>query len=183
MSHKVKILLNREEIDGRLAIFTRFGTEPKYRAGDALEEVASFTTDRGEGVLDLAFEMFNRGAPKFVGDYIYPHRSLSVGDVIQIGGCRWSVETVGFMPIIEPETDEEGIARSHAAEMLEADERWHPENAERRMVEDEIDNDPDLTREAFEEMMAEGEVISAEESWAGGFSQFIDGQGNGSGRY
>lgn len=40
--------------------------------------------------------------------------------------------------------------RSHDAEMVEADER---------------DLDPDLTREAFEEMQAEGDLIAREESW------------------
>lgn len=173
MSHKVKILLNREESNGRLAIFDRFGSESRYQWGDLLEEVASFDTDRGEGVLDLAWEMFNRGAPKFVGDYMYPHRSLSAGDVIEIDGSRWSVETMGFAPIPEPPTVEFQIYSGpdpdgHAAEMLELAERDYC--------------DPDLKREAHEEMEAEGAVIEAEESWFGGFSQFIDGHGNGSGR-
>lgn len=192
MSHKVKILLNREEKDGRLAIFDRFGNEPRYVFGDLLEEVASFDTDKGEGILDLAYEMFNRGAPKFVGDYMYPHRSLSAGDVIEIDGSRWSVESVGFAPIPEPPTVEFQIYSGpdpdgHAAEMLELAEMDFHGPVKFQDDRDigggwEPDPDPDLKREAHEEMEAEGAVIEAEESWFGGFSQFIDGHGNGSGR-
>lgn len=47
----------------------------------------------------------------------------------------------------------------------------------------EIEWDTDLAREAHEEMEAEGRMVAAEESWAMGLSSFIDGRGNGSGRW
>lgn len=51
---------------------------------------------------------------------------------------------------------------------------------------DARDLDPDLLAEARAEMEAEGEMIAREEAemsgWSVGFSQFIDGHGNGSGR-
>lgn len=104
ISYFVEVLLNRtEDEDGRLAIFSRLGDEPKYQSGDALEQVWSGTVtvdEPNEDVLNLTYvtyEMFNRGAPRFVGDDAYPQRSLSIGDVIRLDECdRYVVENVGF---------------------------------------------------------------------------------------
>lgn len=171
---KVRVFLNRtEDADGRLAIFARFGSQMKWQPEDVLEEVIAFDTDKSDlsEVQALAWEMFNRGAPRFVGDYMYPHRSLSVGDVIEVGGRRFWADSVGWVEIVP--IDNAG----HYAEVLEA-------RQDRDLIQFQIyaGEESDLAREAHEEMEAEGAVVVAEESWFGGFSEFIDGHGNGSGR-
>lgn len=102
MLHDFTLYLNREEDEeGRLAIFSRFG-EDRYQAGDVLERVWSgpvIAEDHIEG-LEFIFAMFNRGSGSFVGDDVYPHRSLSVGDVVEIDGERYSCEPVGWKQAI-----------------------------------------------------------------------------------
>lgn len=86
-AYYIEILLNEtEDATGRKAIFTRFGDEDRYQEGDDLKSVWSgeVFTEETEDVLELAFEMFNRGAPRFIGDEKYPHRSLSVGDCVRV---------------------------------------------------------------------------------------------------
>lgn len=101
-NYYVEILLNRQEDeDGRLAIFSRFRGEDAYQDGDTLEQVWSGRVEvdeaSGEDVLALAFEMFNRGAPRFVGDDAYPQRSLSVGDVVRLDETdRYACQSVGW---------------------------------------------------------------------------------------
>jgi hypothetical protein len=97
----VKVLLNRQEdASGRPAIFTRFG-ESAYAVGDKLEAVyeteieALSPTD----ALNRVFAMFNRGSGLFVGDIVYPQRSLSVGDVVEVDGIRYSCENIGWRVI------------------------------------------------------------------------------------
>lgn len=93
----VKVLLNRQEEDGRLAIFSRFGYESKYREGDDLEHVATLAVD-GESaseILNKSYAMTNRGSGSFVGD-LYEARSVSAGDVFEVLGLRFAVESVGF---------------------------------------------------------------------------------------
>jgi hypothetical protein len=183
----VKILLNREELNGRLAIFARFGADAGYQLGDKLAHVASFETDLTDtdSVLALAFEMFNRGAPKFVGDYMYPERSLSVGDVVEIDGTRFACQPVGWkqtltLCLIDPV--------GHLAEIREAEEATfevrpsmlrgaHPVICTDEEMEEILrgDLDPDLRREAFEEMQAEGDMIAREEAdlgWADSFNRY-----------
>lgn len=95
---EVTVFLNKEETpDGRLAIFDRF--PGAYHEGDALEAVYSYTVAAGgsvEAVLERAFSDFNRGSPTFVGSAHYRHRSVSVGDVIEVDGARYSVASEGF---------------------------------------------------------------------------------------
>lgn len=103
MKVDVKIWLNREEDEqGRPAVFTRFGHgESKYREGDHLEHVITLQVegDDAYAILNHAYAMTNRGSGEFVGDDVYPQRSLSVGDVVEILGLRWSVEGVGFQQL------------------------------------------------------------------------------------
>lgn len=103
VKYYITVFLNRQEDeDGRLAIFSRMRDEDAYQPGDYLEDVWSgYVTEMpDEDVLELVFEMFNRGAPRFVGDEEYPQRSLSVGDVIEVDETdRYAVERVGFKKI------------------------------------------------------------------------------------
>lgn len=95
----INVLLNREEDEnGRLAIFTRFRDEDSYQEGDRLESVwaGHVEADSDEDALNLVFEMFNRGAPRFVGDEAYPQRSLSVGDCVEVTGVRYACQSVGW---------------------------------------------------------------------------------------
>lgn len=106
---KVRVFLNREtDEDGRTAIFCRFGAgEGVYREGDALELVYEYDDADADAelargvtvdVLNRAFAKFNRGSDTFVGNDEYPERSLSAGDVIEVGGALvYSVEGVGFV--------------------------------------------------------------------------------------
>ena len=80
-------------------------------------------------------------------------------------------------------TAEHAEARMVAAEIA-ADDGEREMEAECRVGRD---LDPDLAREAFDEMQAEGEMIAREEAqatgWSEGFSSFIDGYGNAPGRW
>lgn len=99
---EVKVFLNRQEDeDGRLAIFARFGQGGTYREGDELEHVATVRADADDiaGALNKTYAMTNRGSDTFLGDVMYPQRSLSVGDVLEVAGLRYSVEGVGFQLI------------------------------------------------------------------------------------
>lgn len=94
-----KILLNRQEDeDGRPAIFTRFRSEDTYQPDDELEEVftGQLYAEDPEHTLDTLFAKFNRGSGTFVGDDLYPQRSLSAGDVVEVGGARYACENVGW---------------------------------------------------------------------------------------
>ena len=51
------------------------------------------------GVLNKVFAMTNRGSGEFLGDDFYAQRSLSVGDVVEVEGVRYSVEGVGFKEV------------------------------------------------------------------------------------
>lgn len=96
------VFLNRQEdTDGRLAIFSRLRTEDAYQPGDELEEVFSsfLFEEEDENTLELLFSKFNRGAPDFVGDDLYPERSLSVGDVVEVNGVRYACESAGWREI------------------------------------------------------------------------------------
>jgi hypothetical protein len=104
VTYYVEVLLNRtEDEDGHLAIFSRFHDEDTYQSDDVLEQVWSgniTVNEAAESVLDKAFEMFNRGAPLFIGDHEYPQRSLSIGDVIRLDECdRWVVESTGWQKL------------------------------------------------------------------------------------
>jgi hypothetical protein len=91
-----KIKLNRQmDEDGRIAIFSRF--PPGYAIGDALDIVGEGEIEiPAADALDYLWEIFNRGAPGFVGDDVWPHRSLSVGDVIEIDDRVYAIEPLGF---------------------------------------------------------------------------------------
>lgn len=106
MIRHIHILLNREETpEGRLAIFDRFG-EDRYQEGDLLESVwaGHIEAETDDDALALAFEMFNAGAPGFIGSTEYPHRSLSVGDVVEVSGIRYSCEPIGWNRITRAKT-------------------------------------------------------------------------------
>ena len=99
---QVNVFLNRQEDDeGRLAIFARFGQGGTYREGDELEQVVTVTVeaDSVSDALNQTYAMTNRGSDTFLGDEAYPQRSLSVGDVLEVAGLRYSVEGVGFQLI------------------------------------------------------------------------------------
>lgn len=98
----VKVLLNRQKDESdRLAIFSRYGADSGYHAGDELEEVFSYglVAETVDGALNRAFSDFNRGSPTFVGDEKYPQRSVSVGDVFEVDGVRYAVANVGFTEV------------------------------------------------------------------------------------
>lgn len=101
-----KVLLNRQtDEDGRLAIFTRFRSEDSYQPGDELEEVfvGQLYAEASEHLLDVLFEKFNRGAPGFIGDDLYPQRSLSKGDVVEISDGlqtkRFACQSIGWKEV------------------------------------------------------------------------------------
>lgn len=100
--YAVTVFLNREEDDeGRLAIFARFRDEVTYQAGDKLESVFSYEVsaeDRPEA-LARVWSDFNRGSPTFVGDEAYPQRSLSMGDVVEVDGKRFSPVMAGWKEV------------------------------------------------------------------------------------
>ena len=99
MTVDVKVFLNRAE-----DLFSRFGGgETTYQDGDELEhvltlnvDVSEVQVDGGAAVLNRAYAMTNRGSDTFVGDEVYPQRSLSVGDVLEVLGSRFAVAGFGF---------------------------------------------------------------------------------------
>lgn len=102
--NRVKVFLNRQKDDeGRYAIFTRFRDEAVYQDGDELEHVLTYDVEGlyqvGEEMkmLERVFSDLNRGSPTFIGDERYPQRSLSAGDVVEIGTIRFICERVGFV--------------------------------------------------------------------------------------
>lgn len=104
ITYYVEVLLNRtEDEDGRLAIFSRMHIEDRYQSDDVLDQVWSgviAVEEPRESILETVFEMFNRGAPGFIGDDAYPQRSLSVGDCIRIDECDlWACESVGWKKV------------------------------------------------------------------------------------
>lgn len=104
---RVRVFLNREkDEDGRLAIFSRSRAEGAYKKGDKLERVYEYDVGlwseadtNAAAVLDRVWSDFNRGSGTFVGDDAYPERSLSAGDVVEVAGVRYSVESVGFKEV------------------------------------------------------------------------------------
>lgn len=104
----------------------------------------------------------------------------------------WDAESMAFgykrgpldRPSFLPEFWNEAQAEAHFAGEVD------PDLCEKAMLmlwNDPRDLDTDLAREAHAEMEMEGEVIAREEAeclgWSEGFSSFIDGRGNGSGRW
>lgn len=116
-AHRVVVHLNREQdSEGRLAIFSRMRDEETYVEGDALEQVAStwVVAESVDATLEKVFAMFNRGSGLFVGDEVYPQRSLSTGDVVEVDGVRYACQSVGWaaVPVEETRSNREitGIA-------------------------------------------------------------------------
>lgn len=106
MNVDVKVFLNRaEDLFSRFDMFDRYGrAEGVYREVDELEhvvtlsvDVSDVTGDLGNAVLNRAYAMTNRGSGVFVGDDVYAQRSLSVGDVLEVLGSRFTVAGVGFV--------------------------------------------------------------------------------------
>jgi hypothetical protein len=100
MTTEVRVLLNRQTDDeGRLAIFSRFGSGSAYREGDELEHVATLEVEGGTAneILNRAFAMTNHGSGSEAEGY--RERSVSAGDVFEVAGVRWSVEGVGFQQL------------------------------------------------------------------------------------
>jgi hypothetical protein len=105
-AYKVEVFLNREEDEvGRLAIFSRLRSEPLYVEGDKLECVLTTEVTGGskDGVLETVFALTNRGSGIFIGDKLYPQRSLSAGDVVALDGERFLCDRVGFKALACPE--------------------------------------------------------------------------------
>lgn len=86
------IYLNREkDAEGRLVAWN---PGVGYVEGHELEKVYEGVVSEAD--LGLIFAMFNRGSGRFVGDERYPQRSLSVGDVVELGGTRYACDPVGW---------------------------------------------------------------------------------------
>lgn len=105
MGVTVSVFLNRQKDEqGRLVAWSRFG-DRKYQDGDDLEHVLDLDVGMDDP-LNETFRRLNRGSGEFVGDDVYPQRSLSIGDVLEVLGTRWSVESVGFERVFDRRSDD-----------------------------------------------------------------------------
>lgn len=104
----VDILHNNTEEDGRMAIFSRFGTGPATRAGDTLTVVGSLTLTEATDASSAAELSFVAGnaphdTPAVLEYRSWRVRSLSVGDVVRVhtpeGPVAVVCESTGWAPI------------------------------------------------------------------------------------
>lgn len=84
-----RIYLNRAQ-----DLFRRFGSDGGYHVGDPLgfvHEGAVITDESEAALLEKIFEIYNIAHP-----VDYRERSLSVGDVVEINGCRFACQPTGW---------------------------------------------------------------------------------------